>query len=652
MRIVKISNGRLLLRDIDRHIEKVASEAEVLRALHSGVLVTQADALDQEAKQVLDSAQQVALRGRFVTDKALAVMLTKVKWLRALREAGVTDLRDCPALRQIMSRLHLTEMKGAAWLQPATLRDAQRRLDASGADPLTLLPMYEARGGRSQTRLDRAVENIISDVIILFREDKSRKLFVRHIDEEIRARVLEAKAAAPAMTLRMPGYSTIGRRVHREFSAFEIHVRNHGHKAAIRRFRENAIRIVAERPLEVAEADDTDASVFLIDHITGLPFGRAFLTSSVDQSTEMPLGANLSHHYRDSASATDCILNGLCPKDVTLDEFAGLNKPWLGYGQPGITLLDNATYNHSQITQSAIHRVGQVAALAKPFAATEKSVIETFNKRVKEGLVSRLAGSKGRKGDTEALKRGEASAIYTVRDFKQAYARWVTEEHVYQPRADGRSIRERWEQFFSDHRPTVRWSREQIKFFRMVPREIRFRESGGLLVHQLRYGGPAVEALRRTLGATASVTVFVDPNDLTYVLVQHPHSHALLHAACLEDPRYTVGLTLRQQRLILSMCREMKRLNPDMVDLIAGRTKLHVLTEQQRRSNKLRIRQRGTLNHVHLVPLEATSDSATDAALRRRAKKEASEQVAVTDLEYSIAQLDLASLEAEATWTL
>lgn len=641
-----------MLRDLHTAVEKVATEADVLQALHNGELVTQVQALDEDAKQLLDSAQQIALRGRFVSDKAVAAMLTKVKWLRALREAGVTDIHDCPLLRQIMHRLHNSELKGEPWLQPSTLRDAQQRMHGSAADPLVLLPMFEARGGGNRTRLEPSVEQIITDVISLFRENKERKLLVHLIDEEVRARVLQAEAGTPALRLRMPGYSTIHRRVHREFSSFDIHVRNHGHKAAVKRFRENPIRITAERPLEVAEADDTDASVFLIDHVTGLPFGRAFLTSSVDQCTETPLGSNLSHFYRDSESAIDCILNGLYPKDVTLDEFAGLSKPWIGYGHPGVTLLDNATYNHSQSTQRVVHRLSQIAALAKPYAATEKTVIETFNKRVKEGLVSRLAGAKGEKGDTEALKRGEASAIYTVRDFKQAHVRWITEEHVYQPRGDGRSIRQRWQHYFADHRPTVRWSREQIKFLRMIPREEGFRESGGLLVNQLRYSGAEVEALRRTLGATAKVTVFVDPHDLTYVLVQHPHTQALLHAACLEDPRYMEGLTLRQQKLIMSMCREMKRRNPDIVDLIAGRAKLYELTEQQRLSNKLRIRQRGHVNHVHPVPPHSNSESDADVALTKRCKKEAAQEVFVTDLEYSIAQLDLAAIEAEDSWTV
>jgi hypothetical protein len=120
----------------------------------------------------------------------------------------------------------------------------------------------------------------------------------------------------------------------------------------------------------------------------------------------------------------------------------------------------------------------------------------------------------------------------------------------------------------------VRYSREQLALFRLIPTELRFRESGGLQRLRLRYASPELAMLRRRLGADVSVQCFVDRLDLSYLVVLDPETRGLLRVECVEAPEVMRGLTEYQQRLVLAKCRERKRWNPSIKEQLEGRMEI------------------------------------------------------------------------------
>lgn len=639
--IVEFCDGQVLLRDTHSLVEKWVAEGILIDAMHQGQVKTTRQIY---AEKMSTALQELGVSGHALTRLSPAAARTlehKLRWLRTLKAHGVAEIRNEVWVRQIVERLAATTLAGTPKFALSTLAAAQRTLLRSNGSPQSLAPNFARRGGIGGTRLHPIVETIIEEVIAGYALAPEKIILLKEADDSVRARVMQMRATQPALSLPMPAASTVTRRMKAAFSAYEVYRRRYGKKRAERQFRDNPFRIRADRPLEVVECDDVDLSVFLVSKKTGLPCGRAHLTQSIDQFSAAPLGTNLSHLPRDSNSAISCVIDGLLPK--TVEKYGEFAAEWTPYGFPGVVLLDNALYNHARQTVRAQLNMEGIGAYAKPYTPTEKQTIEHFNHRVKSALIPRLPGWRGEKSDVEAIARGESSAVLLLEQFRETYFSWVTREYLKERGIDGKSPLERWGEHFGRHRPIVHWSREQCALLRMQEFTARFRASGGLKLDGLRYDNAVLNDLRKQLGSNASVTLLRDPEDITFVLVTNPFTHTNFKVMCLEDAAYTNGMTMRQQKLVMKMAYDLKRNGSSIVEIVQAREALAQLTQQQSRSRRFRTRQQAERSDL---PEYVVADG---AAIRESPPPHV--QV-MTELEYTIAQLDLTEVSKEDLWTL
>jgi hypothetical protein len=635
----------LILRHLLTGEKRLTTESSFFDAIHRGeVNFFDENTALSTALSKLPSPIAATVERRGESLRAVAIMEAKSRWLIALRGAGITAIEDKPWVRMAIERLAGTEMKGQPRFKLSTLAAAARKAEHASGDPLVHLPNYARRGGRGQSRLDPRAEKIVSDFIETRKADKDSVFVTKHLIEKIRNHIDEKNRTTPDALIPVPASSTILRRVRKSISAYSICKINNGADYANRLFRQNGARVDAERPLEVIEIDDVDSKVFLIDDQTSLPCGRAFLTNAIDQHTLVPLGMSVGHEPRNVQSAVECFLDGLLPKDRSRQEFEGTSHPWVGYGFPGVCILDNALYNHAARTRKVMQDLSMIGGWSRPRQPTDKACIEHFNDIIKSDFCPMLRGWTGAEDDEDGIKRGMTGAILTSTAFRRQYTHWIVGVYLNSPGIDGRTPAHRWARFYSDHRPVVQWSREQIALLRMVPQKLRFRASGGVFTMGLRYQSDQFAELERSIGKKGRASVLFDLNDVSYLLAEHPHTRALIRVPCIEDERYTRNVTWRQQALICKAARDGGKTNPSMSDLVAAREALVEMTQQGRRSPQLRRRKASLRNYVE--PMEPTPGETVTQETKSRAK-----EVKMTDLEYNVQQLDAIELDEECAWS-
>lgn len=525
------------------------------------------------------------------SEAALRVFVEKHRWLRELHRAGLVvgtphDIKLL-ILQEVERRLGQK-----CPFKLSTLYKASLVLRKHGGDPRALLPMFHLRGGKGRGRLDPHVEMAVEHALDSAEGEKDERLIQQDLWDSVVARVRQINVMGYGQEpLRPPCLSTVSSRVHQRFSAYEIARRRFGTNRANRMFRENGARIVAERALEVAEADDKDTRVFLVDDQTGLPWGRCWMTAVVDQNTDAVLGMEISEIPRSRWSLASAIHRSIFPKDMHEPQYQGCHGAWECYGLPGVLLFDNASYTHCLSIEGQLLELGCEVSWARPYAPTDKSKVEHFNGEYGR-WVQTLPGFCGRSGDRDGLEKGLGTAVFTLSAFPCASSAFVVDNYMSRPRGSGRSIFDGWRRQMRLCPPIQpRFRRDDI-LLNTLPYNLKLRDAGGLLRLGLRYQSDELAALRRKVGWRALVRVRINPSNLRIVYVQDPDTGFYLVVPCIDNADYVNGLTEYQQKLIIKMCRHLKLYHPAYEQLVYARERLVHETIALAKSKKMRDRLR------------------------------------------------------------
>lgn len=639
-------DGLWILRNVNSNETRTVGDQFLIDAIHKCQL-----SLPEHVSQrisdpnLLSSSERGRINARQESSIAVRQMLEKRAWIDGLRAKGIDKIVDEAWVRSAIDHLARGELSGLKRYAISTLADAARLLEKANGDWSQLVPHFSGRGGPGIARIDSRADRVINQVIQEIKADPKRRIVKEDIYTSVIDEINSINLGSPDGPIAVPGNTTMARRISEQFSAMEILARNTSSKHARKINRENSYpRDVAEFPLLISEYDDLNTENFLIDGTNGLPFGRAFLTQGVDQNTRVPLGFDFSHEPRSYDSGMGALLDSLLPKDLSRPEFQGCKHPWIGYGNQGMPLLDNASYNFSKSMELRTNDLQMLLAGARPYGPTEKCAIEHHNAITLTDFCAKQPGYCGSKDDDDRTKNGMNSAACTVADFKSNYVKWITGEFLNKPGIDGWTPKQRWERHFKNHGPAVRWSREQVALFRLRPRLLRFRASGGIKRLNLVYNSKELMVLRKRLGASAQAMVHIDRHDLTYIKVTDPYTNKLIHVPCTTSHRYVSGLTEYQQVLILKTARQRGRKNPSLGEMIEARVELRDLVNKQMASAKAARRKYamrvGKIEQLGPELIDPTVDSMPVS------KPKIIEQV-ITNLEFNIIELEKVELELE-----
>jgi len=628
----KFENGEAILEHQHTHERRSISAGALLQAIIDGkISIVGSDTPDAP---ILDVALRNA-QARGATIAAIRHAAALLTWITALRQRGVVDIRKKPWIRAEINALAKGELAHLPKFAISTLYEAELKLRKSEGDAGVLVPDYARRGGRGKARIHLKAQQFMREELDKrLQEQYSRPLRTIELVHSVNNRIVSHNIAAET-PIDPVSESTVRRFVDNEVPAFVRLSLRVGEKKAQKIHRSNsATRDIAIYPLEVAEYDDIDTAVFVIDGRNGLPCGRAWLTNGVDQNTWSVLGYDLGFSPRSYTSAIGAICDSLLPKADCL-------PGEMGHGVQGVMLVDNASYNAGKAMKHRREAESLLFARARPYGSTEKTVIEYYNHKVKSDFCPRLPGWRGDKGNRDAVKQGMDSAILTLEEFSRLYRHWVTKVYPNTPGDDGCTSKQRWLRFYKRHSPAARHTPAQLELLRMRPDMLKFRASGGLQRLGLRYDCAELDKLRRRLGAKSSVVVYI-PGSLQFLKVLDPVSHTLIHVPCTEDHHYVDNTTVAQHRMILAIQRSRKKSNPSLGDLVEARELLQQMVREASLSHKLRTRRWS-------VRMGEPQDLPHDADAPQPKLQQI--EVTCTELEYQVAQLDLVEIGDLEDWS-
>lgn len=540
------------------------------------------------------TGEEINLISRIPIDEhsqaAIDVMLEKLRILRALQMRGFTAYGQKSQLALAIREVR-RDQPGTIDFRPSTIRAAALRLATTG-DPRSLLPQFLNRGGRGKTRVPVESEAFVEKALEAARK-ASGPLRISDLHTEVRTEIRIANMSGKHSYVRVPSRQTISRRFHSAFSKYDVALRNRGRSYVAKKFKETSPRIRAEVPGECYQFDDTDMEVFLIDKRSGLSWGRPFLTVAIDEASLAIVGFQISESARSNVSAISCLANAVQTKNMSDPAYARCKGRWVGYGVPGVIVMDNALYNHSEAIEKAITDMGAIPGWSKPYTPTGKSQVENLNHIIKQEFSQFLAGYRGRKGTHEGLREGEETARLDLDEFRARFVEWVVDVYSDTPRRNGLTPREIWNAHYVNRSPLLPHSIASTILIGTLPEDKTLRSTGGILRKRLHYQSAGLQAMRASVGSSARVKIRYDPHDLSRIYVKCGRNYmevpcaTQLPAEGLTD--YQQTLYLKKQRLLTGNTR------PSEGSVMEARRSVRADVERDAVSKKLTARKRAVL---------------------------------------------------------
>lgn len=574
-----------------------------------------------------DSPLEVTALPFLAGEKANARARQLITYLTKLRSRGFESLRPTSLLKLEVEKIR-RELGDAVAPKASTLYSKSLAVRRNGGSLEAVIPRFKDRGGRGASRLETGVEKIILECIQRVANSPKTRVIYTEIARDVFFQLLQIYGRDKALILN-PSLPTIAARAKQSIGEFEIYERNHGRRAAEKLYRTWSPRDRAIAPLEVVEFDDKDTRVFSIDAHSGLPCGRIFLTAGVDQYSAVPLGFSISDKPRNTWSALNAFGKAVLPKDTSTDEWSLVKSDVPYMGKIGIAVFDNALYNHATVLQQgAIAISNSVLAWARPYTPTEKSIVEDFNGRMIDFLVT-LPGFGGPKYTRDLLVEGQLAANLTLQDFRKKFLSWTYDLYANKPRADGLTPKQKWVLGMRWTRPRLPCDVNAVMIASTLPHRVKLRAEHINFVG-LIYQHPRIQVLRKRFGQDHEIDFRYHPEQLVKIFVFDVEARTWFVAQCA-NPEYAENLTLAQHILIRKTARENGAKNPAVPALLQYRAVLAKRVADARFSPKLKERK-----------WSARLDGAGALAYSKANKVDV---VVITDLQAQVEQLTLVEMD-------
>jgi putative transposase len=482
-----------------------------------------------------------------------------ISYVNYMRRCGVTQ-----GQRQVIAlaiTAHATKIGDAEPPRPSTVMAWLRKFRESGGNPGSLITRNASR--RRQKRIPKELRRVI-DVVLQQHYFRRNGISMRDAHDKV---LDELKRAGQPQTI---GLSTI-RRIVGEVTPYDRdHIRL-GPVEARHKWRFARQGKYVSRPLERVELDHTLLDIYVIDDQWGIPLGRPTITLLVCSFSGYIIGFYISFEGETLARVLQTIKMGIQPKDEIVTA-AGLTQPWHAMGLWETLLLDNAMAHHASRMQSIAYELGmelEYSAVRMPWF---KPTVERHLGELT--LMLPVPGRTGKPGRHAEPIDPQIKACIRFSDLCVGILQWIVEVHPFQinDRKKARPVDLFMDGLLDCPAPVFTDSYAPLDVLASNRTTVTVRHDG--LVHEwLRYGGSALEQMRREVRDNFRAEIAPDPYDLGRVYVQHPHTREWIIAPAL-DLEYAAGLTRTQHKLIRQAATQRLTLANAPEELRKGRLRL------------------------------------------------------------------------------
>lgn len=479
----------------------------------------------------------------------------------------------------------------------ATLYRWLRFYDNSGRDARALVPATKARGNRKRRFLGRRaqkgdlknnqraqeraarvaelIDNAIDEVYL-----KDQRFTVRAVHDALIAKIDDANRFRDLDDqLPLPNMSSLHDLVNK-LDDYDVIEARYGKKIADEKYRAVLQGARPTRPLERVECDHTTTDLFVVDPVTMLPIGRAFLTWMIDVYTKMILGFYISFNPPSYLTVMECLKHAIRPKTYVRRKYSNIRNDWGAYGIPEVLVVDNAREFHGRNLEDACHQLGivlQYSPRGKPWIRT---TVERSYRTIATQLHHQMPGTTFSNIIERADYEPGKTAIITPNVLDEITHKWIAD--IYQVSAH-RGIRDvpalRWEKGIAEWPPALPVNSEFLDVALGYTEE-RVVSNRGIELDNLFYNDEELAMVRRTLEPHKKVIVKRDPSDLSLVHV-YDEKHDKYLAVPAIDQDYTKGLTLYQHTVISRYVRERLKRSVDVFALARAKREVQEIVERE-----------------------------------------------------------------------
>lgn len=445
------------------------------------------------------------------------------------------------------------------------LRWVKRLDDAPLGCASALTPRHHHKGTKG-SRLDPRIEVFIEEAIDqVYMTDQ--RYPAAEVYGAVSGKLLDL--AEQGITLKMPGASTIARRI-LATDGFRKTLKRHGRKAAEATFKPAGTYPEPDRPNQIWEIDHTRADVFTWDNIDlKRVLARAWITVIIDVYTRCIVGLHVSFDPPSYVSVMACLWRAILPKDFILEANGLREFDWPCMGLPESIIMDNGKEFHSESLKRALHLLGVVRIYAESGNPRRKPHVERVQGTMTRAVCHRMAGTTF----SNIQQRGEADAQRDARhDIAFLRARlieWVVNVYHLSPHSNlGDTPKSRWNCSVPRHPVSLPPDALDLRILLspVIPGGCNVNKDG-IVLEELTYWAPELTVLLSELSVEAiRVEVRVDPDDASIVWVKHPTRRQFLKATAREAGYAGIPRFVHRQMLKAKREREkLARANPDLI---------------------------------------------------------------------------------------
>lgn len=311
--------------------------------------------------------------------------------LKSLDQAGVRLRDDDENFKRIVKAA--AEQVGLK--KPPCARTLLRWRDKSyfsNQHASTLIPRFDARGGKGRCRASEEIQLQMDDVV--FNEYMTtEKICAQKCFEKLCANIAKLNESRPkADQLRPPSLNTFKRWINSK-PAYDLYASRHGKDAADLKFRSSGRNPEQWGFMECVEVDHTVLDLMVVDPERGLVLGRPRITLFIEWSTRACVGFTVGFEGTSTQTVLECLRSAVSLKDYVREAYDKVKNDWPCWGFPRYLKLDNGPEFHSVTFRETMAALGIDLIYCPRKKPWFKGRVERVIKRLNTDLMATLPGA-------------------------------------------------------------------------------------------------------------------------------------------------------------------------------------------------------------------------------------------------------------------
>lgn len=388
------------------------------------------------------------------------------------------------------------------------------------------------RSGNRDPRLPDEVRDLLDQALDEHYLQENRPT-LQETDAWLKRLIRSINQTRPAdEQIKPPSYNALTHWLRTTVDPYDIVLRRHGARAAMREFRGRGQGPISPHPLARAEIDHTILDILLVDD-EGVVIGRPTFTWVLDCHSRCILGFHLGWDKPSSIAVLETMDQALQDKTPTLaaiPEAAGLT--WEMSGVATEIICDNGAEFAGKHFQNYCAAHSMNVQYCPPAMPWYKGACERFVRTLNTGLIHTLPGTTFSNPKMRGDYKAEDLACITLREMDQLIRRWIVcLYHQRRHRTLGATPYQAWKDGIAKH-PVRQVDNDAVAAVALGMSYTATLCDGVVQFETRQYFAPELVRLGKQLGRDRRVDIRCSHRDISVAHIKHPKTKEWIPATC------------------------------------------------------------------------------------------------------------------------